>query len=310
MSAERFAEYLENMGHTVVKSANAWWFNSAPLVFQNFPFHLPASPTLGEVDSILATRGAAARYTCRLDQGRLSYKIACPDKNYDLKTLGGKARNQTRRGLENCVVRQLELSELPRLGALELDRDTHIRQGRSIPKNHHAHWLRYYEAARQSGLAEAWGSFVDDRLGAYLISFLIEGCANIFILRSDRGQLKQYPNNALVYSYTKTALSRKEVEEVSFGLEPIQTDLDSLDHFKTGMGYEKIPIGQRVQIHPLARLLCRGSLLNRLEEWSERRSNTERGRKLHGLFKWYREQLAADWERSASGRTGNGPPSV
>ena len=232
----------------------------------------------------------AARYPCPLELGRPSFRIVCDRADYGLQCLSAKARNQTRRGLENCTVGRVVFADLESAGALRLNRETLQRQGRRIARFHDAYWRAYYAAAEAAPAMEAWGAFAGRDLAAYLIACRIEDCLNILVVRSHCEHLKAYPNNALVYTLTRQALARPETKQVSFGLESVQADLDALDHFKEGMGFVKRPIGQRIELHRFARPLAQGLLLRRLGRFAEARAEHESFRKLAGMLRWYHEQ--------------------
>ncbi|MGB9430437.1 MAG: GNAT family N-acetyltransferase [Gammaproteobacteria bacterium] len=203
--------------------------------------------------------------------------------------LSGKARNQTRRGLEQCVVREVTFAELAQQG-LRLNRETLVRQKRRISADFDEHWRRYFTAAEEAEGACAWGAFAGERLAAYLIAFEMESVAHVLIVRSSTEHLKIYPNNVLLYGFLQHALGKGGYREVSIGLESIRKDLTSLDHFKRGMGFSEVEIGQRVELAPaLARMLpspILSVLLGIAPVWQ----HGENLDKLAGLLQWYREQ--------------------
>jgi hypothetical protein len=116
------------MGHRVVHTSSACWFNVSPGIYTNFPYHLAIEATVKEIDQVLGMRGLAARYLCSIENGQPSYRIVCDKKNYDFSSLSTKARNQTRRGLERCQVKRLGFGKLDELGAMAVNRDTRLRQ--------------------------------------------------------------------------------------------------------------------------------------------------------------------------------------
>lgn len=289
MSAEGYANFLIEMGHNVREAGGLWWFNSQPHIYMSFPFHRQVDPRNLELSKILGKDGWVARFPCDIDLGYESFRIVCDTDGYDLKDLLSKSRNQTRRGLENCTVRRIEFEELM-VDAIRLNRETLIRQGRKVPPDLEVYWTRYYRAAAKAPGAEVWGAYVDGSLAAYLISFTMEGIANILIVRSAHEFLAKYPNNALLFSFIKEALSRGDIDEVSIGLESVQKDMDSLDRFKTGLGFKKVPVGQRIELSPWLRPWLRGALLKMAKGYADKRSESERFSKLAGMLKWYSEQ--------------------
>ena len=141
-----------------------------------------------------------------------------------------------------------------------------------------------------------------DELAAYLIACRIEDCVNILILRSHSKHLKANPNNALIYVFTQEAISRTEINEISTGLESPQSDVSELERFKLRMGYQKIPIGQRIEFNHVFRPILRGTLLNAVHETATRVFSGENVNKFAGILRWYAEQpvLSMACERTGS----------
>lgn len=285
MSSEGYAAFLERMGHDVRLVGGRYWFDSSARVYQTFPFTDEVIPESVDIGAVLGSKGLALRYTCPLSEGRSSYALVVEDGAYGLGTLMSKARNQTRRGLEQCRVEQVSFTDLERYG-FKLNRDTMLRQGRKLDADFDGYWKQYYAAADMAEGAEAWCAFVDDAAAAYLIAFETGGTCNILIVRSAREQLKAYPNNALLFTYISAALSRTGVNQVSIGLEPIQRDMEALDHFKLGLGFKKRPCGQRVEVAPWLKPWLRGPVLAAARGTTRLMRRNEKIDKLHGLLDW------------------------
>lgn len=277
------------MGHNIRESAGAYWFDVYPRVYSSIPFDKKIDPRDLVISEVLRKDGLVLRYPCELDFGRASYRLICSNQNYGLESLNVKARNQTRRGLENCVVRPVSFEELEKHGP-KLNFETLIRQGRVIPRNFSVYWQRYYSAASSAEGAEAWGVFVAEQLAAYLISFVINDVANVLIVRSSSEFLKLYPNNALIFSYLQDALSRRQLKEVSIGFESIRADMNSLDHFKVGMGFVTAPIGQRIEMRPWLRAFTYEPMVSVVMKLARFAADAEKIDKFEGLLRWYREQ--------------------
>lgn len=289
MSEQGYAQFATSMGHKVRQSGGVFWFNAHPHIYMSFPFDREIEPSQVDWVEVLGTDGWAARFTCGIDIGRPSYRIIADQKDYGLASLSGKARNQTRRGLEQCEVRPVSFAELISRG-ISLNKETMLRQGRKIGAGFEDYWIRYYKNAELAEGAEAWGAFVNGELAAYLIAFRMGAVSHILIVRSSSRFLKQYPNNALIYSYLNYSLSQTGISEVSIGLESIQEGMDTLDHFKIGMGFHKQPTGQRIVLRPvLDRFMKMGGLsITRTllgSGWG-----SEALGKLAGMAKWYKEQ--------------------
>lgn len=292
MSSWGFAFLMRHLGHRVKRINSTWWYSTSRGIYTSFPFHRAISPSPGELRQVLGSDGLIARYTCDLSLGRQSYRLVCRGP-YGLEALHSKARNQVRRGLEACVVRKMPFGDLVQSGP-ELDRETRQRQGRSAGDSAAAYISKYCRYGERSDGAEAWGAFVDGRLAAYLIAHRMDRCANVLVVRSSNTYLSQYPNNALLFRYISEALSNSAIDQVSIGLESIQEEMGSLDHFKERMGFQKEPIGQRLEVNPWFKGLLRKSLFRRGILKSSECWRSEFASKLAGFVRWYQEQLDCD----------------
>lgn len=290
MSAQGYAEFLKSIGHHVLKDKDVYWFNSHSRIYMSFPFTHEIDPRQINTAAIFNHKGVVVRHPCPLNMGRNSFKITVNNPDYDLTTLSAKSRNQTRRGLENCEIRELSRQELLE-HAPELNRETLNRQGRLLTEKQQQYWDNYYQKIVVAEGATAWGAYVRNELAAFLISFNMGDCENILIVRSKTALLKYYPNNALIYDFVYQKMRSPGVNEISIGLESIQADMESLDKFKTGMGFKKVPIGQCVAFHPwIARFLSPLTLKILKRSLLPFAHNKESLAKLYGLLDWYGEQ--------------------
>lgn len=230
----------------------------------------------------------AARCCVPSPWGRPSYRLIIDDPTYGFSHLAAKSRNQTRRGLESCAVRAITFDELATLG-ISLERDTLVRQGRRIPGTLEGYWRRYFANAAQTG-AIAWGAFRQDALAAYLLAFEMAETVHILIVRSATAYLRFYPNNALLFQFVSEILGTGRAREISIGLESIQSGLESLDHFKEGLGFRKLATRQYVTLAPFLRVTLRGPVLRASAACLGLATQSELARKTAGLLRWYHDQ--------------------
>ena len=252
MNAEQFAQFWEIQGHRVLRTESCWWYNSQPFVFMSIPYHREIEPSSGETLQVMLK---ARALVLRFPQKMIASKVAvgglciCSDKHYDFPSLHVKARNQTRRALEQCKIERVAFRDLATIGH-ELNVQTFSRQGRDPYSFPSERWRSYCEAAEMSPDFEAWGCFVNDSLAAYCVCALVDDYYNILHQASATEHLLHYPNNALAFVVTQQALQRADVAFVSYGLKSIEST-SGLDHFKERMGYHVMPRWDRIAINPL-----------------------------------------------------------
>ncbi len=289
VSAEHYAEFLERLGHRVRRVNDLYWFNTQRGVYTSFPFHRSISCSEVSRAEILQKDGLLLRYGCPEGEGVSSFRMLCSNPDYDFPALRSRTRTQVRRGLESCRVEQIDFSLLHRRG-LQLNEDTLIRQGRSVPADLERYWTGFYDAAQRTAGAEAWGAFVDGDLAAYLISFAIEDVANMTIVRSSTAHLGCYPNNALVFRFLQERLRSGRVRCVSYGYQSVQSGTDSLDQFKSGMGFVRDAVDQRIEIATWARPVLNRLTLPAVARLLGLAGNPEQTAKIRGIAEWYRQQ--------------------
>lgn len=289
MSIEGYAEFLVRMGHRIARIGSTTWFNPSPRLFSPLPFQAEIDPSAMDWDALFRQGCIAARCCVPSPWGRASYRLVIDDPTYGLAHLASKSRNQTKRGLDSCTVREIPFDELATHG-ISLERDTLIRQNRRVPGTLEEYWRRYFAHAAQTAGAVAWGAFHQDSLAAYLVAFEMTESLHILIVRSATAHLRFYPNNALLFQFVSENLRKGRAREISIGLESIQAGLGSLDHFKEGMGFRRLPTRQYVNLGPLLRLALRGPVLRASAACIGLASRSEFARKTAGLLRWYYDQ--------------------
>jgi hypothetical protein len=253
MKDESFAEFWKLQGHRVVKTSGAFWYDAHPLAYLSIPYHRMLALRRQELLKVWLTGPALiVRYpAATADTGRVGGLFVCANRNYDLSALDKKARNQTRRGLENCAIELIDFAQLAEQG-YSLVLDTLQRQQRSQDNMPLERWRRYCAAAAQIKDFEAWAAVVKGRLAAFLVTALIEDCFSILYQSSATAELDCHPNNALVFDVVRRKLAAAEVSYVSYGLKSIDTT-GRLDHFKQQLGFELRPFAEHAAVNPMFR---------------------------------------------------------
>ena len=288
-SAERAADFLRFQGRHVVKTESCWWYNAygQKHIYYSFPPNRVVAPSSDEIKQVFrsAPGAKAVRYLspATAGTGKEGYIWTCRQP-YSLQTLEHKARNQVRQGLKNCQVRAITLAELQALGA-RAHADTMKRLGIETGE------LKFGKPMQDNPAYEAWGAFVEDNLAAYIVTLRIEDWVYIQINRSVKEYLKHRPNNALVYTVISELLARPGISTVSYGWGPLY-ELDTLDHFKLGMGSVKEPVRQCAILTYWLRPILPSFVCRTVEKLSELRGNDHRLKQIAGICRLVRETSA------------------
>ena len=294
-------EYLAFLAARAIKTAitkNCCWqqFGSVGYVTapEGFPVHVEAT----DIRQMFWNKGGLFLRVIEPEneiqaKHELWHRYVCT-KPYALSSLSTKARNQTRRGLERCLVRQISFEQLAQEG-LPATLDTHKRHALSVEMSEEEirTWQRSIKAYGQCPDIRAYGAFVKDldyRLSAYVIVILVEDCWFISVHRSTSESRPFYANNALVFSVTQDLLAHAEGSMVFYGLESVEEN-PGLKHFKVSMGYRLQPVRQRILFHPLIRPIINRPVLSSLIRISNyvqkvRLMDNSTLRRAAQLYKW------------------------
>jgi len=176
------------------------------------------------------------------------------DKNYDFHSLQRQFRQHVQKGLKHCEINEIDFDYLFRHG-MPVNYDAMARRRQKLP--HFVdltQWRRFCDAGKRTPGAGVIGSFVRGELASYLIYFIADKiCHGLHMI--SRTDAKSYrANHLLYYVYTKTMISRTEIEAVTTGLQSL-SPVGQIDEFKRHAGYQKEPCYLSVALRRAAKLL-------------------------------------------------------
>ena len=287
VDAAAYADFLRALGHRVVTTASASWYDASRFFLLSAPPHRLYDPSDDELRALFRQRSClGVRFATSLEgRGKPSYQIVCDTREYTLDALSANVRSKVRRGLKRCTVGPVPFSMLATAG-LRAHQDTLDRQGReSILSGER--WSRFWAAAAMTPGFEGWGAWTDDRLAAFLVTVTFDESVEFLLARSCSDELGAYPNNALIFYVTEEMMVRRGAPEITFGLESLEP-VAPLDQFKFGMGFRARPLRQRVVFHPLVRSLLRHQRIRRaFHRWADRKgAGAVFWRKADGLLRF------------------------
>ncbi len=223
MEADQFAQFFARQGYRTVKTKSSLWYEIHPFCWQSIPYHRVAEPSAAEIRRLFYRDfSLLIRFFSGDRHGTLPAHIwVCDRRDYDFTALETKTRNQVRRGLEKNGIRRIDFPFLAKAG-WELIRETAGRQVRNADFVDQPEWGRYCAAAAGIQDFEAWGAYGHGRLSAFLVGANVEGYYYILHQASKTADLKNYPNNALIYLVTKLKIKEPDIQVVSYGLDSIE----------------------------------------------------------------------------------------
>jgi len=290
MDPAAYAVFLQAIGHRVVPTRHAYWYDANRFFFLGAPPHRIHEPDDDELRAVVGRLPClGVRFAAPLQgRGKLSYQIVCDNRAYGLDILSGNVRSKVRRGLKRCAVQPVPFSVIATAGK-RAHGDTLSRQARDGVLDG-ARWDRFWSAAATTPGMEGWGAWTGDTLAAFLVTVTFDDGVEFLLARSCTDELGAYPNNALIFTVAEEMLVRRGIPEITFGLESLEP-VGPLDQFKFGMGFRPRPLRQRVVFHPLLRALLRHASVRALfHRWSEKRgTQAVFWRKAAGLLRFAEE---------------------
>jgi hypothetical protein len=251
MNSEIFAEWLRGQGHRVLKTPSSYWYNAGPGVLQAFPYDQVIEPSEAELQAILQSQKAIClRFSCPITSalGRVSYHVVWQGADYDFNHVHATTRNKVRRALKLCSVGPIAFERLAEEG-WELYSDTLARQRRRTNITRES-WESGCLLARRMPGFEPWGTVLEGKLAACMLTVIIDDCCYYLNLQSRGEYLSTGVNNVLLFAATRTIVTRPGVRSVFSCLHSLDASF-SMDQFKFRLGFVAKPVRQRVVFHPL-----------------------------------------------------------
>ena len=286
---EPAVEWLRRQGHRIVESESAIWYDPAPGIFQAFPYHPVIDPSEEELRQILrGGRVRGLRYSAPLDSpcGKISYHVVCAKPGYGLEQVSRQSRQNILKGLDYATYEPVSFARLAKEG-WALRAETLARQGRTKAENA-GWWEKLCLSADGLPGFEAWGAFRDGALVAALIVYLAGDCYLMLYQQSLTEHLRFGVNNALGFVFTRQALARPGVKELFYGFQSLDA-ASNVDEFKFRMGYEPLPVRQRVLFHPALRPLMTPATLAAVDYLGGLGRGRPAWLKAAGLIRFYLE---------------------
>ncbi len=248
---KHLTNFFREINCSVVQLESGLWHSNGARIFQPVIMRGPIEVSSDEKKRLWDSGSLFLRYpVSRNNCGIPSYIHLVDDKNYDLDSLCGNQRKETRRSLRHCNVERVEISYLIKNG-LALVTDTYARQERHIDEWGLNWWKKNFEVSARNPLFEAWGAFVGKKLAAFRIDFTYRGGFYGDVLFNRQDLLKYQAMNALMFVSTREVIKRPEIEYISYGIRATFGDAPSLNRFKESMGYRKIDLMEKIEAAPI-----------------------------------------------------------
>jgi hypothetical protein len=239
MNVEELVELYRACGSRCLQTGGIYWLVKQGKVALSLPTLDDAYPTREQIRELFGQNVRAARFVTAGPWESTTTEFVLTKHPYTLDVVQQKSRNQVRRGLERCEIRTPTEADLLERG-YEINSQTLTRQGREEGIGNASSWKRYMGLLLANKDIVPFGAYVDNRMVAFVFVFMIAGKLVLVHPFLDREYSKLYPMNAMVFTAINTTRERFGPLPVSYGFGSIW-NIDSLDHFKMGMGFDAIP---------------------------------------------------------------------
>lgn len=222
------------------QTRNIYWIIKEGTIATNIPTLEDVYPIREDIKAVFSMGVKALRFNTTGPWSPMAYEFVQEYHPYSFDTIQQKSRNQTRRGLERCEIRTPKDTDLI-VRALEINQQTLTRQSRETKFLCDKRiWQQYISTLLSMPDVFPYAAYVDDEMVAYVLVLNISNKIVLYHPFMDRTYSKYYPMNALIFSAINCAREKVGPLPVSYGFGSIW-NIDTLDHFKLGMGFEKIP---------------------------------------------------------------------
>ena len=265
MTTEELVEADLRSGSRLHFSDGVWWREVKPFFYLPANFMTRIAPHQAQPKPWLALGG----YYYMVPPGTagngqiVTNEISHP-ADYQLDSLKANKRREVRRALAFFRICRVEnLDDLLGDGFrvyLDWEKKTkNIRNKRSSP----AVFTRWITRIFRHPHKLILGAYAQNQLVAFLIADAVEGVANISHTFSDSAFNSRTPRSALNYAYVRICAQQTQIRKACDGLRSLK---DSLEQYKSELGFQPSRIPHRFRSDHLSALLCGSSCLSSIAD--------------------------------------------
>jgi hypothetical protein len=257
MQISEYVRFREHLGDSITwlddvpfARYRRWFYTSLPRVRQYVigPEQLRSLLFKGAL-GVIATSAENTKRSLRY--------MVCRGPEYDMSRLSSRnRRTQTRQGLGRCEIRPVPWDEMAAKG-LSINREALLRQQRGFSYLVDAEWWKQQcLSSAPFPDVRAWGAYVEHDLASYvhvIIHDWVEAdgtsrrVGDIIHFMSGNAHLRDHPNEALIYSVTRTLICDLHCDAVVIGT---TSNDPHLYEWKHRMGFRPEETGYHMVVNP------------------------------------------------------------
>ena len=253
MDLKELAALYREMGNEVLSTPNMFWLLRKTKVAYSLPMQENCFPSQDDFKELFKCGARVALYKSDVVAPN-TFEYLFEGTKYDLDMFDSKIRNQIRKGLKSCEIRDVPLDVL-REDAYEINVQTLAHQQRRADHlGVKSHWEKYITALRHHDDVFIKGAFSSGKLIGYAIIVKINYQYVVEHPYIDRNASSLCPMNAILYTFINEMLVKEGRILISYGMASF-AEQRSLDKFKIGMLFDKKECGRGGVINPRLKFL-------------------------------------------------------
>ena len=247
----RFAELYERQGLRVANVNDQLWVNYGRMIVPIGPIHKDYSISEEQAQRLMkeVPGSLMVRYTCdyRETSGFEDWYAVICDEVKDLESFHHKYRWQTKKGLKNCVVRQVDAGFIAEYG-YDVYISAFSRYNDLIKPIGKNEYIKMINATKDfDDIYHYWGVINGNKLIAYAVIALYgEETADISVAKFMPEYLKLRPGNALYYVMLKYYLQDKAIHYLNAGVRSIYHKTNAYEFLIKNFSFRKANLSLRV----------------------------------------------------------------
>jgi hypothetical protein len=239
MTTSEYVALNIDLGFKILEASTFYWLINERGYAHSFPTLENCNPTRSDINIAFKSKCKFLLFKSDINFSNTHEYIYRSDK-YELDQFDSKIRNQIRKGLKSCVLKDVDADSMISQG-LEINRKTLKRQGRDLAYlTDKQKWEKYICAFYSRKDVYIRGAFVNDKLIGYIIFIKLD---NRYIIQHpfrDEDHSSLNPINAILYSFINEIIIKEKFVDITYGLASFE-EHQSLDKFKKGMLFSNQP---------------------------------------------------------------------
>jgi len=243
MTPKEFVALQSKLGLNIIEAGGVNWVVSDNGIAINTPSIEAIDCSSINISEVVSKGAKAALFIVDSCDNHISNsaEYIFQGDSYTLDIFKGKIRNQIKKGLKSCVIKQPTHKDLKTYG-LNINREILLKQSRDVSYlTNDKKWYHYSQTLLSSQDVHCYGAYIDDILIGYVFFIKVGNKYYIYHPYSTREFSKYAPMNALLYTAMNDFLSFEDHIKVTYGLSSFYAK-PQLDHFKKGMLFMQVPV--------------------------------------------------------------------